>query len=91
MQLKAYDLAAKCYRQGQDRLHYLKARVFSEVPFQTLKAEFEEEGIDLVSFVYDREEPVSWVKRFNRLYMKYMWQQVKGIDRMIETIESMKR
>lgn len=90
MQLKAYDLAAKCYRQAQNQLLYLKARVFSDVPFQTLKAEFEQEGIDLVSFVYDREEPISWVKRFNRLYMKYVFEQMKGINRMIDTIEKMK-
>ena len=90
MHLKEYEKAALCYRQGHDRLNYLKALVFQELPFAQIQQEFEKEGSDVLTFVYEQDVRVTWLKRFNKLYSRYLLKQAQVIDRMIETIHELK-
>ena len=90
MHLKEYEKAALCYRQGHDRLNYLKALVFQELPFAQIQQEFEKEGSDVLTFVYEQDVRVTWLKRFNKLYSRHLLKQAQVIDRMIETIHELK-
>ena len=90
MHLKEYEKAALCYRQGHDRLNYLKALVFQELPFAQIQQEFEKEGSDVLTFVYEQDVCVTWLKRFNKLYSRHLLKQAQVIDRMIETIHELK-
>lgn len=90
MRLKEYEKAALCYRQGHDRLNYLKALVFQELPFAQIQQEFEKEGSDVLTFVYEQDVCVTWLKRFNKLYSRHLLKQAQVIDRMIETIHELK-
>lgn len=90
MRLKEYEKAALCYRQGHDRLNYLKALVFQELPFAQIQQEFEKEGSDVLTFVYEQDVRVTWLKRFNKLYSRHLLKQAQVIDRMIETIHELK-
>ena len=90
MHLKEYEKAALCYRQGHDRLNYLKALVFQELPFAQIQHEFEKEGSDVLTFVYEQDVRVTWLKRFNKLYSRHLLKQAQVIDRMIETIHELK-
>ena len=90
MHLKEYEKAALCYRQGHDRLNYLKALVFQELPFAQIQQEFEKEGSDVLTFVYEQDVRVTWLKRFNKLYSRHPLKQAQVIDRMIETIHELK-
>ena len=90
MHLKEYEKAALCYRQGHDRLNYLKALVFQELPFAQIQQEFEKEGSNVLTFVYEQDVRVTWLKRFNKLYSRHLLKQAQVIDRMIETIHELK-
>lgn len=90
MRLKEYEKAALCYRQGHDRLNYLKALVFQELPFAQIQQEFEKEGSDVLTFVYEQDVCVTWLKRFNKLYSRHLLKQAQVIDRMIQTIHELK-
>lgn len=90
MHLKEYEKAALCYRQGYDRLNYLKALVFQELPFAQIQQEFEKEGSNVLTFVYEQDVRVTWLKRFNKLYSRHLLKQAQVIDRMIETIHELK-
>ena len=90
MHLKEYEKAALCYRQGHDRLNYLKALVFQELPFAQIQQEFEKEGSDVLTFVYEQDVRVTWLKRFNKLYSRHLLKQAQVIDRMIQTIHELK-
>lgn len=90
MRLKEYEKAALCYRQGHDRLNYLKALVFQELPFAQIQQEFEKEGSDVLTFVYEQDVRVTWLKRFNKLYSRHLLKQAQVIDRMIQTIHELK-
>ena len=90
MHLKEYEKAALCYRQGHDRLNYLKALVFQELPFAQIQQEFEKEGSDVLTFVYEQDVCVTWLKRFNKLYSRHLLKQAQVIDRMIQTIHELK-
>ncbi len=90
MHLKEYEKSALCYRQGHDRLNYLKALVFQELPFAQIQQEFEKEGSDVLTFVYEQDVRVTWLKRFNKLYSRHLLKQAQVIDRMIETIHELK-
>lgn len=90
MHLKEYEKAALCYRQGHDRLNYLKALVFQELPFAQIQQEFEKEGSDVLTFVYEQDVRVTWLKRFNKLYSRHLLKQAQVIDRMIEMIHELK-
>ena len=90
MHLLEYEKAALCYRQGHDRLNYLKALVFQELPFAQIQQEFEKEGSDVLTFVYEQDVCVTWLKRFNKLYSRHLLKQAQVIDRMIETIHELK-
>jgi len=90
MRLKEYEKAATCYRQGHDRLNYLKALVYQGLPFSQIEEEFSREGIDVLTFVYELETRVSWLKRFNKLYAMHLLKQTEVIDRMIHTINELK-
>ena len=90
MRLKEYEKAATCYRQGHDRLNYLKALVYQGLPFLQIEEEFSREGIDVLTFVYELETRVSWLKRFNKLYAMHLLKQTEVIDRMIHTINELK-
>lgn len=90
MHLKEYEKAALCYRQGHDRLNYLKALVFQELPFAQIQQEFEKEGSEVLTFVYEQDVRVTWLKRFNKLYSRHLLKQAQVIDRMIETIHELK-
>lgn len=90
MHLKEYEKAALCYRQGHDRLNYLKALVFQELPFAQIQQEFEKEGSNVLTFVYEHDVRVTWLKRFNKLYSRHLLKQAQVIDRMIETIHELK-
>lgn len=90
MYLKEYEKAALCYRQGHDRLNYLKALVFQELPFTQIQKEFEREGVDVLTFVYEQEVRLTWLKRFNKLYSRHLLKQTQVIDRMIQTIHELK-
>ena len=90
MHLKEYEKAALCYRQGHDRLNYLMALVFQELPFAQIQQEFEKEGSNVLTFVYEQDVRVTWLKRFNKLYSRHLLKQAQVIDRMIETIHELK-
>ena len=90
MHLKEYEKAALCYRQGHDRHNYLKALVFQELPFAQIQQEFEKEGSNVLTFVYEQDVRVTWLKRFNKLYSRHLLKQAQVIDRMIETIHELK-
>ena len=90
MQLKEYEKAAICYRQGNDKLNYLKALVFQGLPYSQIQAEFEREGIDVLTYVYMQEKRVTWLRRLNKLYAMHLMKQTQVIDQLIETINELK-
>lgn len=92
MKIKEYEKAASCFRQAGDYTEYLRALVYLDRPYPQIEAEFNEFGIeDLITFVYNRPEKVTWLKRFNQLYAIHLMQKTRVIDRMITTIDSLKR
>ena len=90
MQLKEYEKAAISYRQGNDKLNYLKALVFQGLPYSQIQAEFEREGIDVLTYVYTQEKRVTWLRRLNKLYAMHLMKQTQVIDQLIETINELK-
>lgn len=92
MKIKEYEKASHCFRQAQEYTEYLKALVYLDRPYAQIEEEFVTYGIDdLLSFVYNRAEKVSWLKRFNQLYAIHLMQKTAIIDRIVETIDSLKR
>ena len=90
MRLKEYEKAAQCYRQGNDHLNYLKALVFQGLPYSQIQAEFEREGKDVLSFVYQQDKRITWLRRFNKLYSIHLMKQTQVIDQMIKNINELK-
>ncbi len=90
MRLKEYEKAAMCYRQGRDQLNYLKALVFQDLPYEQIQQSFDREGIDVLTYVYEQEPRVTWLRRFNKLYSKHLLKQTQVIERMIHTIQNLK-
>ncbi len=90
MRLKEYEKAAQCYRQGNDHLNYLKALVFQGLPYSQIQAEFEREGKDVLSFVYQPDKRITWLRRFNKLYSIHLMKQTQVIDQMIKNINELK-
>lgn len=81
-----HTLAARAYRQGGDRLNYLKALVNQGLPFDKLEAEF---GEDVLAFIYNQQEAPPWRHRFNKLYQLELNRRLKALDRLQATIERM--
>lgn len=90
MRLKEYEKAAQCYRQGNDHLNYLKALVFQGLPYSQIQAEFEREGKNVLSFVYQQDKRITWLRRFNKLYSIHLMKQTQVIDQMIKNINELK-
>ena len=90
MRLKEYEKAAMCYRQGRDQLNYLKALVFQDLPYEEIQQVFNRQGIDVLTYVYEQESRVTWLRRFNKLYSKHLLKQTQVIERMIHTIQNLK-
>lgn len=90
MRLKEYEKAAQCYRQGNDHLNYLKALVFQGLPYRQIQAEFEREGKNVLSFVYQQDKRITWLRRFNKLYSIHLMKQTQVIDQMIKNINELK-
>lgn len=90
MHLKEYEKAATCYRQGNDKLNYLKSLVFQGLPYSQIQAELEREGIDVLTYIYTQDKRVTWLRRFNKLYSMHLMKQTQVIDQMIETINELK-
>ena len=91
LKIKEYELAAQCFRVGQDDLRYLQALVYQGCSFEQIQSNFEELGIDdVLNFVYKQPIRVTWLRRFNKLYALHLTQKTKVIDRLMNSIDEMK-
>ena len=88
MKLKSYEKAAFCFLQAQDQLNYLKALVYQDIAFEKLQGIFEEKGIDLLDFVYKRQNSISWIKRFNKLYALSLNRRLHTIEKIVGNIKT---
>jgi len=91
MKVKEYEQAAMCYRQGQDTLNYLKALVYQGLPYEQIDEVFENQGMNLLEFIYEQETSIGWLNRFNQLYALSISRRMKVTERIANHITSLKQ
>lgn len=69
MDIKEYEKAAECYRQGEDSLNYLKALVFNNENYKAIEEKLTLFNEDPLKIIYRNKNKIQWLDKFKFVYI----------------------